>query len=221
MRLQATLDILDIEEALAYLEMIKPYIDIVEVGTPLSLMCGIHAVEEIKKRYPDLIVLDDVKLCDGGRRSSSACFARGADIITILGISDNETIKAAIEEARRAGRQAEVDMIHVSNLEERLIEVDAMRPDIIGIHVGVDVQAQGGNPLEALKKAKSLVKNAQISVAGGLKDDAFLDEILKLEPDIIIAGNGIRKAENPAYTAAHLRDRMRKAERMGDRKWMV
>ena len=70
MKLQITLDILELDEAMDYLEQVAPYADIVEVGTPLSLMYGVKAVQKVKEKYPELLVLDDIKLCDGGKRSS-------------------------------------------------------------------------------------------------------------------------------------------------------
>ena len=39
-----------------------------------------------------------------------------------------------------------------------------------------------------------------------------LDEILKYKPDILVVGNGIRKAENPGETARRIRERMKAAE---------
>lgn len=213
MKLQVTLDILDLGEALEYLKLIRPYADIVEVGTPLSLMEGIRAVREIKARYPDLMVLDDIKLCDGGGRSSHACLSRGADIITILGVSDDKTILAGMNEAHKLGKQIMVDMIHVRNLEERLKQVDELGVDIIGIHAGVDQQSRGKNPLDDLKIAKKCVNRAAISVAGGLKDDEFLDSILGFKPDILVVGNGIYKAANPAFTARRIKERIDKAEK--------
>lgn len=65
MKLQITLDILELDEAMDYLEQVAPYADIVEVGTPLSLMYGVKAVQKVKEKYPELLVLDDIKLCDG------------------------------------------------------------------------------------------------------------------------------------------------------------
>ena len=208
MKLQITLDILELEEALAYLDQIAPYADIVEVGTPLSLMYGIKAVQSVKERHPELLVLDDIKLCDGGRRSSRACLSRGADMITILGISDRATIRAGIEEAEKLGKQAVVDMIHVENLAEKIRQADEMGAHVIGVHVGVDSQAHGENPLEALKTARETVAHAQISVAGGLKDDEYLDQILLYKPDILVVGNGIRQADNPVKAARRIRERM-------------
>ncbi|MEY8338641.1 3-hexulose-6-phosphate synthase [Lachnospiraceae bacterium 62-35] len=212
MKLQITLDILDLDEALEYLDKISPYADIVEVGTPLSLMYGIKAVQKIKEKYPELLVLDDIKLCDGGRRSSWACLSKGADMITILGISDKSTIRAGIEEAEKQGKQAVIDMIHVENLPEKIRQADELGAQVIGVHVGIDSQAHGENPLEALRIARENVSHAQVSVAGGLKDDSYLDSILKYKPDILVVGNGIRKADDPVTAAKRIRERIKAAE---------
>ncbi len=215
MKLQITLDILQLDEALEYLDKIQEYADIIEVGTPLSLMEGIRAVREIKERYPNITVLDDIKLCDGGKRSVRACLEEGADIVTVLGVSDDATILAGIQEAHKLGKELMVDMIHVNSKElpKRLRQVDEMGADIIGIHVGVDAQAEGKRPLEALKIAASVVKNGKISVAGGLKNDKNLSQILKLHPDILVVGNGIRKASDPSKAAAEIKMRMYLAEK--------
>ena len=55
MKLQITLDILELDEAMDYLEQVAPYADIVEVGTPLSLMYGVKAVQKVKEKYPELL----------------------------------------------------------------------------------------------------------------------------------------------------------------------
>ena len=53
MKLQITLDILELDEAMDYLEQLAPYADIVEVGTPLSQMKGFKAVQKVKEKYPE------------------------------------------------------------------------------------------------------------------------------------------------------------------------
>ena len=106
-------------------------------------------------------------------------------------------------------------MIHAENLEEKIRQADDLGAHVIGVHVGIDSQAHGESPLAALKIAKASVKRAEISVAGGLKDDRYLDQILKYQPDILVVGNGIRKAENPADTARRIKERMKAAEQFG------
>ena len=43
----------------------------------------------------------------------------GADIVTILGVAEDASIKAAVEEAHKHGKALLVDMIAVQNLEQR------------------------------------------------------------------------------------------------------
>ena len=43
----------------------------------------------------------------------------GADIVTILGVAEDASIKAAVEDAHKHGKALLVDMIAVQNLEQR------------------------------------------------------------------------------------------------------
>lgn len=69
MKLQVALDFNTLKEALAFLEVVHPYADIAEIGTPLMLSEGVRAVSEVKRLYPQLQVLADMKLMDGGTTS--------------------------------------------------------------------------------------------------------------------------------------------------------
>lgn len=65
------------------------------------------------------------------------------------------TIKGAVKEAKKHGKQILVDMIAVKNLEERAKEVDQMGVDYICVHTGYDLQAVGKNSFEDLKKTQA------------------------------------------------------------------
>ena len=53
-------------------------------------------------------------------------FKAGADIVTVLGVSNDETILGAIKAAKQHGGKIMIDMIAVKNLVERAKEIDAM-----------------------------------------------------------------------------------------------
>jgi 3-hexulose-6-phosphate synthase len=148
---------------------VEKYIDIVEIGTPVVINEGLRAVREIKEAFPNLKVLADLKIMDAGgyevMKASEAC----ADIITVLGATDDATIKGAVEEARKQGTKILVDMINVKNLEQRAYEIDALGVDYICVHTGYDLQAVGVNSFEQLHKIKRIVKNAKTAIAGGIK----------------------------------------------------
>ena len=50
----------------------------------------------------------------------------GADVVTILGVAEDASIKGAVEEAHKHGKQLLVDMIAVQDLEKRAKELDEM-----------------------------------------------------------------------------------------------
>ena len=54
----------------------------------------------------------------------------GADVVTILGVAEDASIKGAVEEAHKHGKQLLVDMI-VQDLEKRAKELDEMGADYI------------------------------------------------------------------------------------------
>ena len=54
----------------------------------------------------------------------------GADVVTILGVAEDASIKA-VEEAHKHDKQLLVDMIAVQDLEKRAKELDEMGADYI------------------------------------------------------------------------------------------
>jgi 3-hexulose-6-phosphate synthase len=74
----------------------------------------------------------------------------GADIITLLGSTDDSTIKGAVEEAKKHGTKILVDMINVKDLAKRAYEVNGLGVDYICVHTGYDLQVAGESPFEHL-----------------------------------------------------------------------
>ena len=58
-KLQVALDC-DLQSALKILTRVHPYIDIVEIGTPLIICEGMNAVRQVRKEYPNLTLLADL-----------------------------------------------------------------------------------------------------------------------------------------------------------------
>ncbi|MGK9250633.1 3-hexulose-6-phosphate synthase [Paenibacillus humicus] len=205
MELQLALDLVDIPEAIKVVAEVADSIDIVEIGTPIVINEGLHAVKAMKEAFPQLRVLADLKVMDAGGYEVMKASEAGADIVTILGVSDDATIRGAVEEGRKQGRQIMVDMINVTNLEERAREVDAMGVDYICVHAGYDHQAEGKNSFEQLRTIKSVVKNARTAVAGGIKL-ATLPEVVAAGPDLVIVGGGITGQDDKKAAAAQMRE---------------
>lgn len=210
MELQLALDLVNISEAKEVVQEVQEYIDIVEIGTPVVINEGLKAVKEIKEAFPSLKVLADLKIMDAGAYEVMKASEAGASIITILGATDDSTIKGAVEEAKKQGTQILVDMINVKNLEQRAKEVDALGVDYICVHTGYDLQAEGETPFEQLQTIKRVVKNAKIAVAGGIKLNT-LPEVVQSQPDLVIVGGGITSEKNKRNVAEEMKKVVKQA----------
>ncbi|MCO6062289.1 orotidine 5'-phosphate decarboxylase, partial [Pseudomonas sp. MOB-449] len=81
-------------------------------------------------------VLADMKIMDAADYEVSQAIKFGADVITILGVAEDASIKAAIEEAHKNNKQLLVDLIAVQDLEKRAQVLDEMGADYIAVHTG-------------------------------------------------------------------------------------
>lgn len=200
MKLQLALDLVNIPQAIEVVKEVEPFIDIVEIGTPVINKEGLKAVAEVKAAFPNLEVLADVKIMDAAAYEVSNAAAAGADIVTILAQAEDSSIKGAVEEAKKQGKKILVDMIAVKDIKTRAAELDELGADYICVHTGYDMQAEGKDSFEDLRTIKSVVKNAKTAIAGGIKLET-LPEVIKAQPDLIIVGGGITSKANKAAEA--------------------
>ncbi|RLF80302.1 Fe-S cluster assembly protein HesB, partial [Thermococci archaeon] len=166
-----------------------------EVGTPLIKKEGIRAVELMKRRFPDRKIVADLKTMDTGALEVEMAARHGADVVSILGVADDKTIKDAVTVAKRYGIRVMVDLIGVKDKVKRAKELEKMGVHYILVHTGIDEQAQGKNPLEDLEKVVKAVK-IPVAVAGGLNLET-IPKVIEAGATIIIVGGAITKAKDP------------------------
>jgi 3-hexulose-6-phosphate synthase len=209
MKLQLALDLVNIPEAIEVVKEVEEHIDIVEIGTPVVINEGLKAVKEMKNAFPNLTVLADLKIMDAAGYEVSQASEAGADIITILGAAEDQSIKGAVEEAKKRGKQILADMIAVKDIETRAKELDELGVDYICVHTGYDLQAVGKNSFEDLATIKSVVKNTRTAVAGGIKLET-LPEVIKQKPDLVIVGGGIATQDDKHAAAKSIKELINK-----------
>ncbi|MEB6413328.1 3-hexulose-6-phosphate synthase [Staphylococcus saprophyticus] len=205
MELQLAIDLLNKEDAAELANKVKDYVDIVEIGTPIVINEGLPAVQHLNDNIDGVKVLADLKIMDAADYEVSQAVKFGADIVTILGVAEDASIKAAVDEAHKHGKQLLVDMIAVQDLEKRAKDLDDLGADYIAVHTGYDLQAEGQSPLESLRKVKSVISNSKVAVAGGIKPDTIKDIVVE-NPDLMIVGGGIANADDPVEAAKQCRD---------------
>ena len=191
--LQLALDILNLDRAVSMAkEAVPGGVDWIEAGTPLIKSEGMEVIRELKRMFPDKIVIADMKTMDTGDFETEIASKAGADIISILGASDDSTIKEAIKAAKKYNSEIMIDLINVKNKVDRAAEVQKMGAKYACIHVGIDQQMKGENPLQDIKDVKEAV-NITIATAGGLNSENIPD-VVSAGADIVIVGGAITKA---------------------------
>ena len=195
MKLQLAMDVIGMEEAGRLVGTIADVIDIVEIGTPMIVKDGMLPVQAMKQAYPDVTVLADVKIADGGSIEAGYAVEAGADIVTVLGIAADETIQGARDAAHKLGREVYVDMLSVEDVVGRARELDEMGVDYIGVHTASDVQPSGKGPYEELQRIAAVVKHAKIAAAGGISL-ATISDVGDMGADVGIVGSALMREKN-------------------------
>jgi len=188
LELQLAIDLLNKEEAAELANKVKDYVDIVEIGTPIVINEGLPAVQHLNDNIEGVKVLADLKIMDAADYEVSQAVKFGADVVTILGVAEDASIKAAVEEAHKHAK-----------------ELDELGADYIAVHTGYDLQAEGESPLESLRQVKSVIKSSKVAVIGGIKPDT-IKEVVAEDPDLVVVGGGIANADDPVEAAKQCKD---------------
>jgi len=72
--------------------------------------------------------------------------------MTVLGAMDDATISLAVSKARELGLLVQVDLINVPDPVSRARKVSELGADIIGLHVGLDVQRSRGINVSLMRR---------------------------------------------------------------------
>jgi len=201
---QMALDSLDFDATVALAEKVAPHVDILEIGTPCIKHNGIKLLETLRAKFPDNLILVDLKTMDAGEYEAEPFYKAGGDICTVLGASGIATIKGVIAAAKKYGKEVQVDMINVDDKVALAKECVAAGAQIIGVHTGLDAQAAGHTPFADLTAISAAVGgSAKISVAGGIKANTT-QQVKDAGAAIIVAGAAIYGAADPAAAAAEI-----------------
>ena len=204
MRLQLALDAADIAGALSLLDLVHDLVDIVEVGTPLMISEGVRAVRRVREEHSGLAILADLKIMDAGRYEADLGFEAGADIVTVLGVAQDETVRGAVQSARGNHGRVMADLISVPNPADRAGELIRLGVDYVCVHTPHDLAGSAGTGIESLvellHRLAGAVPPEAIAVAGGI-DARAIEALAPLGMEIAVVGGAISAAADPRGVA--------------------
>ncbi|GGW42647.1 3-hexulose-6-phosphate synthase [Arenibacter certesii] len=203
-KLQVAIDLLKIEDAIALAKKVAPYIDIIELGTPLIKSEGLSGIRKMKDAFPDKLVLADFKTADAGELEANMAFGAGADYVTILGTTGDSTIAGAVKAAKEHGKGVVVDTIGVKDRVKRAKEAIALGAAFVELHAGLDEQAEEGYSIQVLIDEAARA-GVPVSIAGGVNMNSIA-AVKQSGVVVAVAGAAIYGAENPAEAAKALKE---------------
>ena len=205
--LQVALDLLELKRALQIAqESIEGGADWIEVGTPLIKSEGMQAIRSMRDRFPDTIIVADMKVADTGTLEVEMAAKAGANIVCVLAEADNSVIAEAVRAGRLYGIRIMADLINVKDPVSRAGELEAMGVDIICAHVGIDQQMMGKSSLELLTSLSDQV-HIPLAVAGGI-DAVGAGDAVRSGADIVIVGGWIARSADVTGSTKKIRTEM-------------
>jgi 3-hexulose-6-phosphate synthase/6-phospho-3-hexuloisomerase len=204
--LQVALDLMHLKRALEIgQEAVEGGVDWIEAGTPLIKSEGVEVLRMLRKQFPNHVLVADMKTMDVGGFEVEIAAKAGADVATVMGLSDDGTIEESILSGRKYGTKIMVDMMNVSDKVERAKKVEEMGAAYICLHVGIDEQMKGEKSPLAIVRSVSSAVSIPVAVAGGITSETAPD-LVRAGASVVIVGGGIIKAEDVGGAARRIKD---------------
>ncbi|MDW6003019.1 3-keto-L-gulonate-6-phosphate decarboxylase UlaD [Vibrio mangrovi] len=167
--LQVALDATDLITALGSVRDIADDVDVIEIGTVLAFADGMGAVGALRRRYPNHILVCDMKLLDAGETLAHMAFSAGADWITVGAAAHIETVRSAQRVAEQFGGEVQIELFGHWTIEDAKLWVESGVTQAI-YHRSRDAQAAGvGWSEQDLMLMKQLSDTGlELSITGGI-----------------------------------------------------
>lgn len=169
---QISLDLTNITEALETARIaVEAGADWIEVGTPLVLAEGLHAVRALRKEFPDHALVVDLKTMDGGYLEAEMMGDAGADAVIVMGRAHDATIDRVVEAGDVFGMLVMGDDLGATDRVAECVRLQERGVGMVIHHIGFDHRnANPGLRLTPLTELPRIVAATTVPVqaVGGL-----------------------------------------------------
>jgi 3-hexulose-6-phosphate synthase/6-phospho-3-hexuloisomerase len=172
---QISLDITNIPEALETAALaLRAGVDWLEAGTPLIIAEGMNGVRELRRAFPKVPIVADLKTMDGGYLEAELMARAGATHVVVMERAHPETIKVVVKAGRDLGVKVMGDNLGAPDMVASAKRLEELGCDFIIHHIGFDerrgIVAAGGrcpSPLDQLREVVRAV-GKPVQAVGGL-----------------------------------------------------
>src|SRR5690349_22960527 len=204
---QLSLDLTSLDEAIATAEIaVEAGVDWLEAGTPLLLADGLHAVEGLRKRFPDHPIVADLKTMDGGYLEAEMMAKAGANLVVVMGRAHEATIRRVVDAGRDFGIKVMGDNLAADDRVACARWMESLGVDFIVHHIGFDERAmiRGLSPLDELDQVVAAV-SIPVQAVGGLSIEQAIECARRGAPFVVVGaplvidGASFRPADGSLY----------------------
>ena len=172
---QISLDLTSIPEALETARMaLRAGVDWLEVGTPLIIAEGMNGVRELRREFPRVPIVADLKTMDGGWLEAEIMSKAGATHVVVMERAHPETIKVVVQAGKDLGLEIMGDNLAAPDMVAAARRLEDLGCDYVIHHIGYDqrrgIVAAGGHCPGPLDQLAEVVRAVQLPVqaVGGL-----------------------------------------------------
>jgi 3-hexulose-6-phosphate synthase len=179
---QLSLDLVELPEAFETAEVaVRAGVDWLEVGTPLLIAEGTRAVRELRARYPEVPLIADLKIMDGGYLETQLMASAGASMVVVMGQAHPETVELVVKAGQDFGVKVMGDTMAMPDAITAAKLLEDLGCDYIVHHIGYDMRTlrrQRGlaapTPLDQLREVVQAV-SIPVQAVGGLTIQQAID----------------------------------------------
>jgi len=175
---QISLDLIDIPEALETAHLaIRAGVDWLEAGTPFIIAEGMNGVRALRKEFPGVPIVADLKTMDGGWLEAEMMAKAGATHVVVMERAHPETIKVVVKAGKDFGVKVMGDNLAAADMIDSAKRLEDFGCDYVIHHIGYDerrgIVAAGGKCPSPLDQLREIVKAVRVPVqaVGGLSTE--------------------------------------------------
>lgn len=194
------LDVTNKDKALEICKQVKPYINTIKIGYPLTLAEGLKIIKIIKDEFNANIICD-YKVADIDATNSKICdltFDAGADAIICHGFVGSDSVRACLDSANDHGKEIFLltEMSHPGA--KMFLQKDAEAIAKMGVDMGITNYVAPATRLDRLSKIRDIAGDDACIISPGVgKQGGDAKKTLEFTSAIIV-GRSIYESDNPA-----------------------